>query len=51
VDFIKHLVVEQYDEHGLIMTANGKGPIEIVMPGGQSHTEQLDGQQPINIAK
>jgi hypothetical protein len=44
-----HLVVERYDKHGLVMTANGKGPIQVAMPDGKSHTVELDGQQSIHV--
>jgi len=44
-----HVVIERCDEHGLVMTANGKGSIQVVMPDGKSHAVKLDGQQSIHL--
>jgi len=43
------IIVERYDKHGLVMTANGKGSVKTIMPSGESHTHDLNGQQQINI--
>jgi hypothetical protein len=43
-----HIVVERYDEDGLLMTTNGKGSVKIVMPDGKEHMQELNGQQQVN---